>query len=56
MGPNEWGELLVKGPQVMMGYLNDPQLTAEAITTDGWFKTGWTFRDAFGSSSQNKIL
>lgn len=34
------GELWMKGPNVMMGYLNNPAATANAITPDGYFKTG----------------
>lgn len=36
----ETGELWVKGPQVMKGYWQNAEATAEAITKDGWFKTG----------------
>jgi acyl-[acyl-carrier-protein]-phospholipid O-acyltransferase/long-chain-fatty-acid--[acyl-carrier-protein] ligase len=40
LGPDQEGMLLVKGPNVMMGYLNDQQKTSEVITSDGWYITG----------------
>ena len=40
LGPNEAGELLIKGPQIMQSYWNDPQETADAFAEDGWLRTG----------------
>jgi acyl-CoA synthetase (AMP-forming)/AMP-acid ligase II len=34
------GELLVRGPNRLLGYLGRPDLTAEAISPEGWFRTG----------------
>jgi long-chain acyl-CoA synthetase len=39
VGPGETGELLVRGPQVMLGYWNRPRETAAALA-DGWLRTG----------------
>ncbi len=46
----EAGELLVRGPNVMPGYFNDPAATAAAIDADGWLSTGdIAVRDARGN-------
>ncbi|MFX8389373.1 AMP-binding protein, partial [Acinetobacter baumannii] len=36
----EAGELLVRGPNVMLGYYGQPDMTAEAIDREGYLKTG----------------
>jgi acyl-CoA synthetase (AMP-forming)/AMP-acid ligase II len=40
LGPGERGEVWIRGPQVMLGYLNRPDATAEMLDEDGWLRTG----------------
>lgn len=40
LGPHEPGELWLKGPNVFKGYWKKPDATRDAMTEDGYFKTG----------------
>jgi acyl-CoA synthetase (AMP-forming)/AMP-acid ligase II len=40
LGPGESGEILIRGPQIMKGYLGRPDATAAMIDEDGWLHTG----------------
>jgi len=40
LGPNQRGELLLKGPSGCSGYWNNPKASAEVVDADGWFHTG----------------
>ena len=40
VGANETGELWIRGPQVMKGYLNNPEATAATVDADGWLHSG----------------
>lgn len=40
VGPNQCGELIVKGPQVTKGYFNNSEANKEAFSKEGWLRTG----------------
>jgi fatty-acyl-CoA synthase len=40
LGPNEIGELVLKGPSDCSGYWNNPEASAASVDEEGWFQTG----------------
>ncbi|KAI9279411.1 hypothetical protein BC943DRAFT_298036 [Umbelopsis sp. AD052] len=40
LGVEGEGEILIRGPNIMKGYLNNPKANAETFTADGWLRTG----------------
>ena len=51
VGAGETGELLVRGPNVMAGYWNQPEATRKVMTPTGWLRTG----DAARSDEQGYV-
>lgn len=43
--PGEVGEAWLAGPGVMLGYWNEPELTADKLTAGGWFRSGDLLRE-----------
>lgn len=40
LGDGQEGEVCARGPNIMLGYMNNPKATAAALDAEGWFHTG----------------
>lgn len=40
LGTNQQGEICVRGPNIMLGYINRPDATEQSIDSEGWYHTG----------------
>ena len=40
LGVGQFGEFCARGPQMMKGYLNDPEATSKILDAEGWLHTG----------------
>ncbi|XP_013145789.1 PREDICTED: 4-coumarate--CoA ligase 1-like [Papilio polytes] len=50
LGPDEIGELVMKGPNIMKGYKNNPEANKQVFLEDGWLRTGDLAKvDEFGA-------
>ena len=50
LGPNQSGEIWMRGPTMMQGYFDRPQATKDTLTQDGWLKSGIDLYTVFSNN------